>query len=673
MEKENKHYHLIESIVKEHKKYPGLEAYLDDIIDDVYSHSEVIMNTVTNENVIRAYLEKVVSTSIITVPKKQGNTASQINTPSQNVSRPTEHEELKKVDKTLVDKMINGAPIREHSETINKTVQNEIKDNIKSAQDDIIEEKFDEEVNIEEITEENIEFSESDEDILTETFAEPAEISDLNPEYNEEPLNAVEEVEFNLQPEENNQEIEISESPEAPAETDLLEPTPEESPVETTETSLVEPDETAVDLTVESDDNRIDLGSFSEPESGGIGELSFEEDISAEEESLNAVEEVEFNLQPEENNQEIEISESPEAPAETDLLEPTPEESPVETTETSLVEPDETAVDLTVESDDNRIDLGSFSEPESGEIGELSFEEDILAEEEPLNAVEEVALNLQPEENNQEIEISESPEAPAETDLLEPAAEENLIDLEGFTETSDNTPELNSEEDMAGIDTTSLAADDSVDFEASIPDLTSEESENILSDSSDLPEENLQAGDTELEPAVNLDEENSLSEDEESGFDDFEQETEFDLNTDLTDEINGDLDNHFLEESDLLLSDDEDNSGDLLSEDDNSLDLLEESENDSLADEPSEEHKETSVSYSIFNYSPDINSIDESIDIDLIVKDLETLNDKNPDLNILKVYNLKYKENQSVLKIASELEMSENKVIEALNEIIAVV
>ena len=355
------------------------------------------------------------------------------------------------------------------------------------------------------------------------------------------------------------------------------------------------------------------------------------------------------------------------------MLEPTPEESPVETTETSLVEPDETAVDLTVESDDNRIDLGSFSEPESGEIGELSFEEDILAEEEPLNAVEEVALNLQPEENNQEIEISESPEAPAETDLLEPAAEENLIDLEGFTETSDNTPELNSEEDMAGIDTTSLAADDSVDFEASIPDLTSEESENILSDSSDLPEENLQAGDTELEPAVNLDEENSLSEDEESGFDDFEQETEFDLNTDLTDEINGDLDNHFLEESDLLLSDDEDNSGDLLSEDDNSLDLLEESENDSLADEPSEEHKETSVSYSIFNYSPDINSIDESIDIDLIVKDLETLNDKNPDLNILKVYNLKYKENQSVLKIASELEMSENKVIEALNEIIAVV
>ena len=257
--------------------------------------------------------------------------------------------------------------------------------------------------------------------------------------------------------------------------------------------------------------------------------------------------------------------------------------------------------------------------------------------------------------------------------MLEPAAEENLIDLEGFTETSDNTPELNSEEDMAGIDTTSLAADDSVDFEASIPDLTSEESENILSDSSDLPEENLQAGDTELEPAVNLDEENSLSEDEESGFDDFEQETEFDLNTDLTDEINGDLDNHFLEESDLLLSDDEDNSGDLLSEDDNSLDLLEESENDSLADEPSEEHKETSVSYSIFNYSPDINSIDESIDIDLIVKDLETLNDKNPDLNILKVYNLKYKENQSVLKIASELEMSENKVIEALNEIIAVV
>ena len=70
MEKENKYYGIIENLVKKHKKFPGLESILEDIIDDVYSHSEVIIKTVTNEDVINAYLEKVVSTSIITVPKK---------------------------------------------------------------------------------------------------------------------------------------------------------------------------------------------------------------------------------------------------------------------------------------------------------------------------------------------------------------------------------------------------------------------------------------------------------------------------------------------------------------------------------------------------------------------------------------------------------------------------
>ena len=70
MEKDNKYYEIIENLVKGHKKFNGYEAILDDIIDDVYSHSEVILNTVDNEQVIQSYLEKVVSTSIITVPKK---------------------------------------------------------------------------------------------------------------------------------------------------------------------------------------------------------------------------------------------------------------------------------------------------------------------------------------------------------------------------------------------------------------------------------------------------------------------------------------------------------------------------------------------------------------------------------------------------------------------------
>ena len=70
MEKDNKYYSLIENLVRKNRKFPGYEEILEDIINDVYSHSEVIINSINNENVINAYLEKVISTSMITVPKK---------------------------------------------------------------------------------------------------------------------------------------------------------------------------------------------------------------------------------------------------------------------------------------------------------------------------------------------------------------------------------------------------------------------------------------------------------------------------------------------------------------------------------------------------------------------------------------------------------------------------
>ena len=56
MEKDNKYYAVIENLVKNHKKFNGYEAILDEIIDDVYSHSEVILNTVDNEQVVNSYL-----------------------------------------------------------------------------------------------------------------------------------------------------------------------------------------------------------------------------------------------------------------------------------------------------------------------------------------------------------------------------------------------------------------------------------------------------------------------------------------------------------------------------------------------------------------------------------------------------------------------------------------
>lgn len=67
---EKKYYDLIITLIKQHRKFTGYEAILEDIANDVYEHSKVVLDSVTNEDVITAYLTKVISTSIVTVPKK---------------------------------------------------------------------------------------------------------------------------------------------------------------------------------------------------------------------------------------------------------------------------------------------------------------------------------------------------------------------------------------------------------------------------------------------------------------------------------------------------------------------------------------------------------------------------------------------------------------------------
>lgn len=112
MDKNNKCYNLIREQVECHKKYPGNEYILDEIIDDVYSHSEVIMNSISNEKVIAAYLQKVITTSIITVSKemKRGNATIPVPQVEQVLPQVTAAKEVKieSVKNDLVEKMINN-------------------------------------------------------------------------------------------------------------------------------------------------------------------------------------------------------------------------------------------------------------------------------------------------------------------------------------------------------------------------------------------------------------------------------------------------------------------------------------------------------------------------------------------------------------------------------------
>ena len=72
MDKENFYYNKIKNIIVNHKRFIGLDSILDNVIDDVYKHSYNVIKNIHNENIIESYLQRVVSTSLITVPKKLG-------------------------------------------------------------------------------------------------------------------------------------------------------------------------------------------------------------------------------------------------------------------------------------------------------------------------------------------------------------------------------------------------------------------------------------------------------------------------------------------------------------------------------------------------------------------------------------------------------------------------
>jgi len=92
-----KYYDLIVSLIKSNRRYPGCEDILEDIVNDVYAHAEVVMDTVTNKSVIESYLSKIVTTSMITVPKRLGVSSIKKKTVSVQeivTSESALHEEL---------------------------------------------------------------------------------------------------------------------------------------------------------------------------------------------------------------------------------------------------------------------------------------------------------------------------------------------------------------------------------------------------------------------------------------------------------------------------------------------------------------------------------------------------------------------------------------------------
>lgn len=544
MEKENKYYGIIENLVKKHKKFPGLESILEDIIDDVYSHSEVIIKTVTNEDVINAYLEKVVSTSIITVPKKM-NFHPEI----KHRSFIREHNTIK-VDQKLIDKMINAPEIIKPIEPV-----------------------------AEEVKQEEISVEEEHPQIIQEPIIDDSvNIDTIDLEMQPEPYKTQEVASLDFE------QAETEEAEEA---------------VTTNSPS-----------NVQNIDNSIDLGNFTETIPDDLS-INFADDNN----DINELADEPISLDTEE------ISEAPLA-----IEEPEPFKSD------EVIEPAEIILPETLEAEQNEVlDLSEDASIEEFKEGleVKATEEDIT---ESSTDFTDLVENTENEEDLASFDFS--------NEIEETNDEENHTELENLDQNSELTASSDIQDDITEILTTDENPDDLEVFgtsqeELALPEEEEEEEElnPVISDSDDLIDSGNLNEDFALNPV-----EDELEE--------------------FMPEASGELD---------LLQ-----GGDISS--------LEELEPEPLFEpeeltevSPEEPQTFATTDYSKFDFTPENNEPDNNIDIELVAKDLQELANKNPDLNILEIYNMKYKENAQISQIAAKLDLSENKVIDALNEIIAVI
>ncbi len=149
---EDKYYNKIVSLIQEHKKYADYEGILSEIAEDVYERAKVILSTIADEDVLTAYLQKVIATSIVTVPKKLGIT-------SKN-SRPS----------LLIEDVIKESSVLEKKVEIEETIQ------VDEAEELMPESSMDESLALEETIEESeTEVSDIEQ---AETF-EPIEVPEV--------------------------------------------------------------------------------------------------------------------------------------------------------------------------------------------------------------------------------------------------------------------------------------------------------------------------------------------------------------------------------------------------------------------------------------------------------------------------------------------------------------
>ena len=356
-------------------------------------------------------------------------------------------------------------------------------------------------------------------------------------------------------------------------------------------------------------------------------------DIDINSEKLDTEEPVDddFSLQAEESIEELEPNvqlQSDENESIVDVI--TPDE------ELLLVEPD---------SDDNVIIESEEQENLSEASGELlNFEDNESSVSEKNTVIETIEEDSLPfDNNNEDIDTEDLVQEESTFDNIYDSVYEsedvqttfdNIDENQNITEdieedTIDILPEVN---DDSSFEELTENSEDEINIDNSMEDI------NILTDNYDFH----QSDENELENIA----ENS----------DFISETDSielsinDENSSISQEIE-------ISDNDSAIDNDVD------------FDLAAEFVNNQK--EKSEDINFKPIDYSAFDYTPNRNSISEKIDV--VTEKLAQLNNENPELEILKIFDLKYKQKLSINEIASELNVKEQDVIDILNKLIELV
>ena len=423
MDKNNEYYGVIEQLIRQHKKFNGYDSIIDEIIDDVYKHSESVISAVNDKNVVETYLTKVINTSIITVPKRlnfqPASTIKHSNinlstyiSPVENKENDLQKEEIITVNKNLVDDMINSSKKSMEEEIAENNENNELLSILDNQ-----EEAFDID-------------ADAAEEVLPDITEENTEILDISENFSND-----ETVEMNEQPSIDELNLEV-----------------ETVPVEQTEVSFEQDiDENSQDLlpVEESKEEISDLNENSEAESLDSVEIDFSELSIVQETPEENFIDTEANLSLQENDEEtldIDIQDNTETQetSESEKLElADSEEENILDNELILSEAinEETGNDLDISSAENEELISfenNFIEPsqnvdiineENENLVELSvdFDNNLSIDDSTLVQDEDISLDINPEYEN--LEISEnisSLELPVDNYLSEADSEDSI-------------------------------------------------------------------------------------------------------------------------------------------------------------------------------------------------------------------------------------------------------